>query len=258
MRGRLLPPLLTTYTMKSFQKFFSAFLIGSLALSSCDDGNITDEAQLTIDKGYAVRMTGTLTNMDQWNDSKYQIVIAAFAAQDSYPLLAKNVPIKEGEQDYLFEGINPECQTIELCVLNLINKKVASIETIFDKAEDANRSLDDTIFYHPDNVDVGMFSCIQNSIFTKTCAFCHGKGESAAASLYLTEDKSYENLVNTSSSKIDSLKRVDPYNAEKSMLYKVLTEYSDSCGWHYNHTNFFYGNSTSNLVKEWINSGALH
>lgn len=240
-----------------FPNFACAFAtVLALGFFSCDDGNIIEEEKLTIESGYSVRMMGTLMNMDQWNSSRYQIVVAAFASQDSYPLLAKTVPTREGAQDYTFEGINPECQTIELCVLNLINKKVATIETLFDKGEEPNRSLEDTIYFQPEKLDVGMFSCIQKSVFTKSCAFCHGKGESAAAGLYLTEGKSFQSLVGVTSSKIDSLKRVDPNQAERSMLYKVLTEYSDTCGWHYNHTRFFYGDATSNLVKEWINSGA--
>lgn len=238
----------------------ATLMTGALALSTgltgCDDGNIREDTKITIDAGYAVRMKGTLKNTDQWNSSKYQLVVAAFAAQDSYPLLAKTVPVTDGEVNFKFEGINPDCETIELCVLNLINKRVATVATLFDKGEEPNRELDDTIFYKPENVDAGMFACIQSNIFTKKCAYCHGMGETPAAGMYLTEGDSYKNLVNVASKKIDSLKRVNPGHAENSMLYKVLTEYSDNCGWRYNHTNFFYGNTMSNLVKEWINSGA--
>lgn len=224
-------------------------------LTSCDDGNIHNDDELYVDAGYVVKVSGNLKNMEQWGN-KYQIVIAAFAAQDSYPLLAKSLPVTEKMQNFKFEGINPNCESIELCVLNLINKRVATLATIYDKAEEPNRKLADTIYFKADNLDAGMYACIQNNIFTKRCAYCHGMGETPAAGLYLTENTSYKNMVGVSSSKIDSLKRVDPNNAEKSMLYKVLTEYSDDCGWHYNHTRFFYGNTMSNLVKEWINSGA--
>ena len=231
----------------------AATLLGSL--TSCDDGNIREENDFYIDEGYVVRVSGTLKNMDQWG-SKYQIVVAAFSAQDSYPLLAKSLPVTEKKQDFKFEGINPNCESIELCVLNPINKRVATLATIYSRTADPNHKLADTIYFKADNLDAGMFANIQKNIFSKRCAYCHGMGETPAAGLYLTEGNSYSNLVGVTSKKIDSLKRVDPNNAKGSMLYKVLTEYSNDCGWHYNHTNFFYGNAMSNLIKEWINNGA--
>lgn len=232
--------------------FISLLVCG---LTCCDDGDIREEKEFYIDAGYVVKMDGSLKNIDQWN-SKYQIVVAAFSAQDSYPLLAKSIPTTEFIHDFKFEGINPDCESIELCVLNSINKRVATLATLYDKAEDPTLDLNDTIYFNPDNLDAGMFACIQKNIFTKRCAYCHGLGETPAAGLYLTEGNSYKNLVEVDSRKIDTLKRVEPYNAQRSMLYKVLTEYGEDCGWHYNHTNFFYGNTMSNLVKEWINSGA--
>lgn len=239
--------------------FFGCSLVALLlaGLTGCDDGNIHDDADLFVDAGYVVKMSGTIKNMEQWGN-RYQIVVAAFADQDSYPLLAKSLPVTEKAQNFKFEGINPNCESIELCVLNLINKRVATLATIYDKADDPNHKLTDTIYYKADNLDAGMYACIQNNIFTKRCAYCHGMGESPAAGLYLTENNSYKSLVGVASTKIDSLKRVEPGNAEQSMLYKVLTEYGDGCGWNYNHTRFFYGNTMSNLVKEWINNGAAH
>ncbi|MBR6105566.1 MAG: hypothetical protein IKP81_10990 [Paludibacteraceae bacterium] len=225
------------------------------SLTSCDDGNIRKENELYLDAGYVVKLNGTLSNMDQWG-SKYQIVVAAFAAQDSYPLLAKSLPVTEKTQDFKFESINPDCDRIELCVLNLINKRVATLATLYNKAEDPDHKLTDTIYFKAEGLDAGMFANIQKNIFSKRCAYCHGMGETPAAGLYLTEGNSYASLVGVTSKKIDSLKRVDPNNAKGSMLYKVLTEYGDDCGWHYNHTNFFYGDAMSNLVKEWINNGA--
>lgn len=235
---------------------FAMMVAGLLmsGLSGCDDGEIREENEVFVDDGYVVKMNGSLKNMEEWSD-KYQIVVAAFAAQDSYPLLAKAVPVSERLQEFTFEGINPNCEIIELCVLNLINKRVATLATIYNKSNEPNRKLADTICFKADDVDAGMFACIQNNIFTKRCAYCHGMGETPAAGLYLTEGDSYKSLVGVASSTIDSLKRVDPGHAENSVLYKVLTEYGDSCGWHYNHTRFFYGSAMSNLVKEWINQG---
>lgn len=234
-------------------------LVGALStgacLSSCDDGDIVEEMNFSVNEGYVVKLNGSLRNLDQWSSSQYQVVVAAFSAQDSYPILAKAVPFQDS-LDFLFDGINPTCESIELCVLNLINKRVVTLAPVFERSEEPDRKLSDTIAYNMKGVDVGMFSTIQNNILTKRCAYCHGKGETPAAGLYLTEGQSYASLVNVASQKIDSLKRVAPGDAEHSMLYKVLTEYEEGCGWHYDHTKFFYGNSMSNLVKEWINAGA--
>ncbi|MCQ2192511.1 MAG: hypothetical protein MJZ23_06570 [Paludibacteraceae bacterium] len=225
--------------------------------TSCDDGNIHDVLHLDINEGYAIRLKGNIKNMSQWESGKYQIAVAAFAVQDSYPLLAKSLPQTEGEIDFRFEGINPDCETIELCVLNRINKKVASLATLFNRGEDGNRAIEDTIYYNAGELDAGMYATIQASIFNKRCAFCHGMGETPAAGLYLTDGNSFESLVNVPSKKVDSLMRVEPNHAERSTLYKVLTEYNEYSAWHYDHTKFFYGNSMSNLVKEWISQGAI-
>lgn len=238
-----------------FITIFFALTMGA-CLGSCDDGDISEEMNFSIDEGYTVKLNGSLNKLDQWNSSQYQVVVAAFAAQDSYPLLAKAIPSHSDSLNFLFDGINPTCETIELCVLNLINKRVATLSSIYVRSEDPDRKLNDTIICNFKGMDVGMYSTIQSNIFTKRCAYCHGMGETPAAGLYLTEGDSYASLVNVISKKIDSLKRVSPGDAENSMLYKVLTEYGEECGWHYDHTKFFYGNSMSNLVKEWINSGA--
>lgn len=233
-----------------------ALFFSGVGLESCDDGNIEEELNFSVKEGLVVKLTGGLKNMEQWNSEKYQIVVAAFAAKDSYPLLAKSLPIQADSQDFLFEGISPSCETIELCILNLINKRVATLKTLYERSDEVSLDAKDTIYYHSDGLDVGMFPCIQSAIFTKRCAYCHGMGETPAAGLYLTEGNSYAALVNVPSKKLDSLKRVLPYDASHSMLYKVLTEYGEGCGWHYDHTKFFYGNTMSNLVKEWIESGA--
>lgn len=237
-------------------KRMMAFVVFMLGLCSCDDGNIVDNLRLDINEGYVVKMTGTLKNLDQWDDEKYQLVVAAFAAQDSYPLLAKKISAPSGHVDYVFEGIDPDCETIELCILNLINKRVATLATIHDRGESPNHSLGDTLFFNADNTDVGMYACIQGSIFDKRCIFCHGMGESPASGLYLTAGDSHGNLVGVDSKKVTGMKRVSPNNASESVLYKVLTEYDENSAWHYDHTKFFYGNTASNLVKEWIEQGA--
>lgn len=240
--------------MKTILKLICA--IGAIGLSSCDDGDITDDIPLNMNDGYVVKMTGKLNNLTQWDNEKYQVVIAAFAAQDSYPLLAKKIPTTDGPTDFTFEGIDLKSETIELCVLNTINKRIATLATLYDKGETPEHKPNDTIYFNGDNKDVGVYASIQQNIFNKRCTYCHGLGETPAAGLYLTENESYKNLFNQPSKKVEGAMRVTPGNGEESVLYRILTEYNENSTWHYDHTRFFYGNTMSNLVKEWINNGA--
>ena len=67
------------------------------------------------------------------------------------------------------------------------------------------------------------FEGIQTKLFNTTCALsgCHGNN-SAQANLVLAEGMAYSNLVNVQSSLFPQSVRVEPGDAENSLLIKVL------------------------------------
>ena len=240
--------------MKHFLLF--TVLAAVFSLHSCDEGDIIDNTKLSGRDGYTVKMTGVIENLGQW-PSGYTVVMAGYVAGDSFPSIAKIVPNRSGSQNFLLGSISTDVQTIELCVVNRINKKIVSLDTIFDATFSSNYNPADTIFYDADGIDAGMFSSIQKGVFNKRCINCHGLSTRNAANLNLTSASSYENLYNVISTKDDNICRVKPYAPDSSMLFKVLSIVPDSTTkWQYDHTRFFYGDNISKLVKDWIESGA--
>ena len=112
------------------------------------------------------------------------------------------------------------------------------------------------IVFDVGTLDLSMFAVIQDHLFTPTCANCHGGGSgNPAGNLNLMPGKSYVSLVDEASHKLPDVKRVQPGNAEESLLYQVVMEQHE--GWGYNH----YGLLTQTpvlrtIIKDWIDGGA--
>ena len=108
-------------------------------------------------------------------------------------------------------NIGSEVKTIELCVTNRLRKRVLTYQSL-----DAASISGDTLYMEAGQVDVHMYAAIQENIFDKTCAQCHGGSTSPAAGLYLTADKSHANLVNQPSTEVAGGIRVIPATPRKA------------------------------------------
>ena len=227
-------------------------------LCSCDEGDIIEEFKLQLSDGYAVAIEGQPQGLDSWPEG-YNMAVAGFAQGDSFPAIAKqynSYTTKDGV--FTLNSIPENVSTIEVCVLSSINKRMATIKKLIDvDRESGNIEINQAVTFNAADIDCRMFTALQNNIFTRKCAGCHGQGEKPAAGLYLTEGKSYENLYKKLSAKDNTTSRVEPSDAENSMLYKVLSTEAVAgvTSWHYDHSKFCT-ESELKIIKDWINSGA--
>lgn len=232
--------------------FFMVLLV--MACSSCDEGRIYEEETIVTEEGRVVKVTVGITGIDKWAQG-YSVVIAGFNGTSDYAVTSANIPAPavEGETvQVIMSGISDEVKTLEICAINKLRKRIATFSSIEAPA------TTDTIAMNVGAVDAGMYSAIQNSVFTPYCATCHGASAgSPSANLNLTKGESYENLVNHPSVIVDGKLRVAPGNAEESILYQILnTDISSQWGIdHFPILTPYPGLLT--LIGDWINNGAI-
>ena len=147
-------------------------------------------------------------------------------------------------------NIGSNVKTIELCVTNRLRKRVLTYQSL-----DVASISGDTLYMDAGQVDAHMYAAIQENIFDKTCAQCHGGSTSPAAGLYLTADKSHASLVNQPSTQVEDGIRVIPGNAEESILHKVINP-GNVLGLGFSHENMITSSTDLRLIDEWINAGA--
>ena len=231
--------------------FFMVLLV--MACSSCDEGRIYEEETIVMEEGRVVKMTADITGIDKWAQG-YSIVIAGFNETSEYAVTSANIPapsVDGGTVRVIMSGISDEVKTLEICAINKLRKRIDTFSSIETPA------TTDTIIMNVGAVDVGMYSAIQNSVFTPYCATCHGASAgSPSANLTLTKGKSYEDLVNHPSVIVDGKLRVTPGNAEESVLYQILNT-DISSQWGIDHFPILtpYPNLLT-LIDDWIDNGA--
>ena len=186
-------------------------------------------------------MTGNISGIDKWADG-YTVALAGFKDDDVYAVVLRNLSQNEtGSYDVVLPGITDQVSSVELCILNRLHQRVATISELTDAA----LLRRDTIPFNVGDVDAGMFSIIQTQLFSPTCANCHGASSHAAAGLNLM--------------KMEGKNIVEPGSPENSVLYVALTtDVSIADGWRINHRDQV-GNNDSNIlqvIEDWIKNGA--
>ncbi len=222
----------------------------TIAMASCDDGRLYEKPVILPEEGRVVKLKGTLTGIEDWANG-YNVVVAGFTDDSEYAIISKSIITNEaGEAEVVLSGITDEVKSVELCVVNRLRKRMLTFQK-------ANLQPTDTIRLEVSHMDVGMYATIQKQLFNTTCTSCHGASTFAAQGLYLTEDKSYEALVNVPSAiRPDSL-LVNPGHAATSVLYQVLANDLDATLSRPHHEMI----STQEvnwltLVRDWINESA--
>ena len=219
-------------------------IIGLLALSACDDGDIIEDLKVE-NTGRTVTVVTSVSGIENWS-SGYNVVVAGFG-DNKYADISKNIPV--GADTIVLRGIGSSVKTIEICVINRLRERVAT----FYKS-DISADNSDEIVLEAGAIRADMFNAIQNAIFTPTCAACHGGGKSAAAGLYLTEGNSYDALVNVASAKAtDGSLRVVPGDAGNSFMYKVVTGTDGVLS--FDHSNMITEEKYVKLIENWITKG---
>ena len=135
-----------------------------------------------------------------------------------------------------------EAKNIAVSIMN--NRKwVCNLNEQQLSGSETNISLSDM------NVNLVQYNRIQEQVFNQ-CTACHG----GAGGLYLTEDKSYDALINKASSTHPDKMLVEPGLPNSSFIITVLT---DAQATKTNHTTLSsLKNDDITLLKEWIKAGA--
>lgn len=219
------------------------------AVTSCDEGKIYPDNTVSEAGGTSVRLTAALKGADTWG-AGYRLAIAGFSENDEYAVISKNIDGGDGEIDVTLSGIGQDVTSVELCVLDGLRRRVATLA-----ATGVTGGQQSSVSFDAGEVDAGMFSVIQRDVFSTTCANCHGASSHAAAGLYLTDGQSYGSLVGVESTVVSGGTRVRPGDASSSVLYQALST-DMSAVWHYDHSVEIPSESTLAMIKSWIDGGA--
>lgn len=231
--------------------FAFILLVGIFVCVACDDGLIPEVNVTPQTDGYVAKLTGEITGIRNWS-TQYTVTLAGFSEESDYAVVQKNLPSADGRVNMTLSNIPTEVTRIELCVTNSLRKHVVTLASIH--IADA---AGDTIRLDVGQLNASQFNTIQQQVFNTTCANCHGGSTSAAAGLYLTEGKSYDNIINRESKKAPGMMRVLPGDAENSILYQALTRDISTDGkWHYDHTTEVVNENIVTMISNWINNGA--
>lgn len=237
--------------MKKFFITFAAF-IPVMLVTGCDDGRIyPDDNPVTEREGRVTKLTGTIIGQDTWAEG-YDVVVAAFDNESDYALTAKNVPAEQRQVSMTMNAIPTEAKTVELCIINRLRQRVATIKKAdISTSDDPN----DTIFIDAGTIDVGMLTAIQDNVLTPRCATCHGGSSTAAAGIHLTAGNTYDNIVGKPSHRVEGNNIVEPGNSAESVLYMMLNT-GISSSWGYDHGNADLSDEWKNIITKWIDNGA--
>ena len=240
---------------------FSLFILSlfTLPLASCDSGDIEEQAVSIEDKGYTVKLTAVLTGIDSW-ESKYSVSLAGFTTGDNYAQVVRAIPNttpNNARIELILSNIGDEINTVELAITNRLRERIITIAKV-NLDDYANQK--DTIHMDLGQTDVSRFGALKKGLFNMACIQCHGgNGGAGAASLNLTEGKSYANLVNTPSTRKEGMMRVVSGNAQESLIHQMMAEGGENL-LHVNHTEILSNqfrenlNEVRQLIDEWINN----
>ena len=225
-------------------------LIGLLSLcGACDEGRIYEEVSEAQQEGRVAKLTGDFSDVAQWADG-YSVVLAGFEEDNEYAVVAKALPLTDGPLEMSLGGISEKVTQGKLCAVNRLRKEVLEFQSV----ECADVTTD-TIRLEVGALSVGMLDGIQQQLLDKRCVACHGGSTSAAAGLHLTKERSFSALVDQPATTVPGAKRVEPGQAEGSVLYDILST-DMSAAWGIDHSGMLSATPVMlTLIKDWINCG---
>lgn len=236
-----------TFGMRKIFSNFAAAILTLTSITACDEGRIYPETTATTEReGLVMRLKGNITGLDTWADG-YSVVVAAFDATSPYALITKNLTA-EGQVEVTMNAIPQEATTVELCIIDRLRQRVATIE---EAETNATADPRDTITLDVGTIDVGMLAQLQRNLFTPRCAGCHGLSSHAAAGIDLTEGKTYGNIVGKPSLHVSGKNIVEPGNYEESTLAQML-DTDLTATWGYDHQHADISDTWREILKKWI------
>ncbi|MBD5342208.1 MAG: hypothetical protein HDR93_02980 [Bacteroides sp.] len=221
------------------------WILPLLVLCSCDEGRIwPDDVIETNSDGLTatVVITGA-TGADRWF-SGYSLAVGGFTPGSEYALISKNIVTdSDGSATVVLTGVPAEVETIELCVIDRLRRRVASFSSVPVGA--ANVTITS------EGADFSPEQAIQTEVFNTTCINCHGGASFSAAGLNLTQEHAFRELIGVTSVKDPEMMRVHPGQPDKSLLYNILAG-EDSKEWNYDHSVEITASERLDLIKNWI------
>jgi len=228
-------------------------LLALLTLTACDEGRIYGSESTETDAGLVAKATGTFSGLGDWADG-YSVALAGFKSTSEYAIISKLLPSDAdgNATSVVLSGITSDVETLEICVLNRLRQRVATLAEA-----DVSSAVNDTVYLDAGALDVSMLGAIQIGVFDQSCTACHGADGHKAAGLDLSAGNAYSDLVRVASNKVSGAYLVEPGNAEGSVLWQVLnTDVSSS--WHQNHADMLNKERSARLltlIEDWINEG---
>lgn len=239
--------------MKNYISPLCMFIVsfGLIAsLSSCDEGKIYPE-EISHYKTYA-NLTVDLKGEKAF-PQKELLVLAGFGDDETTPITTAVIPEPTSAHNIVKArlGLKGDEKYISICIVT----KGTTRSVVYEFYRyDLASVPDEEISLPITELDLSPFDRVQNQIFNKNCIACHGGSTGAAGKLYLTEGKSYENLVN----RVAPLSKegkvfVKPGEPDDSFILDVLS--SDIVA--YNHSDIFASMPEYLLLmRSWIEEGA--
>lgn len=237
--------------MKQFHLFVLSLIFATIFFASCDDGRIYDDKTGNTTTGTTLKFTGKLQGSDLWDDG-YTLALAVFGKDNEYAINAKNISAtsSDAETTVILSGITDAASTVELCVINRLRERVVSFASIDYKTDE------DTIIMNVGEMNVGLHSAIQQTIFNTTCVHCHSaNAQEGVAYLSLTAENSYDALVGKESRKKPGEYLVKPGEPANSVIYSILKNDAGK-DWRYDHGKEVLNGNRMTLLENWIKCGA--
>lgn len=230
--------------------FCTIFLIIVTLLQSCDSGDIYPKEE-EYEKVY-VSVSGSFTfkGINAFPEN-YKVLFVTYRNEtDNEPLSYKEIakPGNDGIINVSFPTLPEGTKGIGIWLTEKTNNK--KIIAFYNKNFEETPTED--IILPSQDINLLIYNRVQKQVFNQ-CIACHGGGASAASGMYLTEGKSYDNIVNVASSHNAAKMRISPYSTLNSYLMDVLHG-QELIAVHSGLSSLKDEDIT--LVEEWVREGA--
>lgn len=191
-------------------------LIGGTA---CDSGDIYPKEE-EYEKIYvSVSASLAFKNINAFPES-YDILFVTFGNNDdSEPLSFKEIskPSADGIVNVSFPDLHEGTKGVGVWLVSKTSRK--KMYAFYEK--DFGETPKEDVVLPSQSIDLISFGRLQKQVFSQ-CIACHGGGASAAAGMFLTEGKTYDNIVNIPAKHNSAKMRIKPGSILNSYLIDVL------------------------------------
>lgn len=235
--------------MRNKNKLFLLCLLAPL-LQACDSGDIIPKEN-DYEKVY-VSVSGSFTFKGTASfPENYQILYVTYANSSDKQALSYQEIAQPKEQEVInisFANLPEKATGVGIWLVE--QTKQRKIVALYQ--HDFTQKPTDDVLLGTKEINLLAYDRVQQQVFNQ-CIGCHGGGTSAASGMYLTEDKSYDNVVNVPSVHQPAKMRIAPNSTLNSYLIDVL-QGTALATVHASLSSLKDDDVT--LVEEWVKEGA--